>query len=108
MLARAGARGTVPRRPALRGRMEQSRETNLRGNVQVNARGVVGWVFDPDSRGQAIEIRLMLDGAVVRKGRAALPRPDVDETLGIEGAMGFRLPSPALSPQDLVRAEFQA
>ena len=80
----------------------------MRGNVQVNATGVGGWVFDPDSRGQAIEIRLMLDGAVVKKGVAALPRPDVAETLGIEGAMGFRLPSPALSPQDLARAQVQA
>ena len=80
----------------------------MRGNVQVNASGVGGWVFDPDSRGQAIEIRLLLDGAVVKKGVAAAPRPDVAETLGIEGAMGFRLPSPALSPQDLARAQVQA
>ena len=80
----------------------------MRGNVQVNATGVGGWVFDPDSGGQAIEIRLLLDGAVVKKGVAAVPRPDVAETLGIEGAMGFRLPSPALSPQDLARAQVQA
>ena len=80
----------------------------MRGNVQVNASGVGGWVFDPDSHGQAIEIRLLLDGAVVKKGVAAAPRPDVAETLGIEGAMGFRLPSPALSPQDLARAQVQA
>jgi len=84
------------------------REKSLRGNVQVNATGVVGWVFDPERRGQAIEIRLMLDGAVVRKGLAAAPRPDVAASLGIEGAMGFRLPSPEGAPRDLARAELQA
>lgn len=60
------------------------------GNVEVFTRNqVAGWVFDPDRGGNAVTVRVKVDGNVVAEGPANLNRPDLAGLTGGSTNHGF-------------------
>ena len=72
---------------------------NLRpyGNVDaLNAFGVQGWVFDPNSASAPVYVRVDVDGAPVTQALAGINRPDLGSPI-VGTYHGFEIPLPALS-----------
>lgn len=81
---------------------------SLRGNAHVTPTRVTGWVFDPETCAQGMQVRLTLGGKVLVEESADLPRPDVDRAFQTEGHRGFRIAIQGLSPQDLAQVQVEA
>jgi SAM-dependent methyltransferase len=81
----------------------------MRGYVDhVTPTSVSGWVSDPETGSEKMEVRLTLDDRVVVEGVADLPRPDVGKMLGTGGEHGFRFASLTLSPKEVERVAILA
>jgi hypothetical protein len=75
----------------------------LLGSAHVSASRISGWVADPDLDRAApnLQVRLTLNGEVLREGVADLPRPDVERVRKAPGARGFNFPALALGPAEI-------
>jgi SAM-dependent methyltransferase len=75
----------------------------LLGSAHVSASRISGWVADPDLDRAApnLQVRLTLNGDVLREGVADLPRPDVERVRKAPGARGFNFPALALGPAEI-------
>ena len=77
----------------------------MRGSANVTETKISGWAFDPEVADTPLQVQLKVGGRVLKETTADLPRPDVNQALGIEGNRGFLFAPLALGAAELKTVE---